>query len=423
MSGDAVAAVTAVRRRTHTSDAGGEKSISTPVTSEAATLSAWSELMRENKPDLRLLVGDSARQAELERIAAAPGAEAARHVVAREQAATHAGLPLLSDVSDYPEAVLAVHRAATSDVALMHVVEALLFSRSPDVPAHDTARVLVRELARRDKIEMMFALLHVMRQHGVPRDRVFYRSLMFACCKYDDLEVGIYALEQMFHDGIVDVPSMVRLFDSHTANCSRRAWHILDVILLTSPGINKLARWNLVTAAVLTAAASTVKLGRSKRARRGFITLPNTRGEHANPWRHTVDGIQTYLEVDPVSGHFELPAAYSPEQQELQDAMIELEDGARLRHYHLGTQSASMLAGAELLRDAIESRKLNGELVDFLLQRVGTDPTRQDGLRTLAPSPASRTDVLVEPALSFRLDSGAPGQKRADGEGGGGIIQ
>jgi len=409
----------AVRRRTHTSDAGGEKSIgSTPASTEAATLSAWRELLWNNKPTLSMLVGDSARQAELERIAAAPGAEAARHVVAREQAAAHAGLPLLSDVSDYPEAVLAVHRAATSDVALMHVVEALLFSRSPDVPAHDTARVLVRELARRDKVEMMFALLHVMRQHGVPRDRVFYRSLMFACCKYDDLEVGIYALEQMFHDGVVDVPSMVRLFDSHTANCNRRAWHILDVILLTSPGINKLARWNLVTAAVLTAAASAVKLGRSKRARRGFVTLPNTRGEHANPWRHTVDGIQTYLEVDPVSGHFELPAAYSPEQLELQDAMLELEDGARLRHYHLGTQSASMLAGAALLRDAIESRKIDGQLVHFLLQRVGADPTRQDGLRTLAPSPASRTDVLVEPAQSFRLDSGAAQQKRTEGDPG-----
>lgn len=339
---------------------------------------------------------DEARRDDFARIAADPSGETARHVVARSEAAAHGGLPLLSDVTDYPECVVELHRAATSDVALLHLVEALLFSRGADA-APATARVLVRELARRDKVELMFTLLHVMRQRHVPRDRLFYRSLMFACCKFDDLEWGLFALEQQFHDGLVDLPSMVRLFDSHTANCNRRAWHVLDVILLCAPGLNRLARWNLVTAALLTAAADAVKLGRSLRARRGFITLPNPRGEHANPWRHTVDGLQTYLEVDAASGRFELPAAYSPEQLELLDAMTELDDGVRLKHYHLGTQSESMLAGAALLRDAVESRQLNAELADFLLQRSGLDPTKKDGLRELEPSVSSRQQLLEKP--------------------------
>jgi hypothetical protein len=364
------------------------------VGSEQPSIDAVSAMLRDSvvprKPNLNLFVRDDARRAELERILRDPIAEAARHVVSRDAAANgHRGLPLLDDVSDYPEAVLALHRAATSDVTLLHMVEALLFARGVDA-AEGTARILVRELARRDKVELMFALLHVMRQRGVPRDRLLYRSLMFACCKYDDLDWGLYALEQQFHDGLVDVPSMVRLFDSHTANANRRAWHVLDVILLCAPGINKLARWNLATAAVLTAAAHALKLGRSVRARRGFVTLPNPRGEHANPWRHTINGIQTYLEVDARSGHFEVPAAYSPEQLELLDAMLELEDGARLKHWQLGTQSDSMRDGAALLREAIETRQLSGEFADFMLQRVGDDTTRADGLMGAAASPNVR---------------------------------
>lgn len=345
-----------------------------------------------NKPNLKLFVRDDARRAELERILRDPTAEAARHVVSREAATNgYRGLALL-DETEYPETVLALHRAATSDVTLLHMVEALLFARGADQAAA-TSRILVRELARRDKVELMFALLHVMRQRGVPRDRLLYRSLMFACCKYDDLDWGLYALEQQFHDGFVDVPSMVRLFDSHTANANRRAWHVLDVILLCAPGINKLARWNLATAAMLTAMAHSLKLGRSVRARRGFVTLPNPRGEHANPWRHTVGGMQTYLEVDASSGRFELPATYSPEQLELLDSMLELEDGSRIKHWQLGTQSDSMRAGAALLREAIETRQLSGEFADFMLQRVGDDATRADGLVGVAASNTVRIGV------------------------------
>ena len=136
-----------------------------------------------------------------------------------------------------------------------------------------------------------------MQTHNIARERKFYRSLMFACCKYDDLEWGKYVLENMFHDHFIDVPSMVRLFDSHTACADRRAWHLLDIVLLCAPGLSSFARGNLVTAAVLTAMASTFNLGRSTRARRGFITLPNPRGEWRNPWRHQVDNMQVYTEV------------------------------------------------------------------------------------------------------------------------------
>jgi hypothetical protein len=60
---------------------------------------------------------------------------------------------------------------------------------------------------------------------------------MFACCKYEDTDWGLYVLENMVtragaarvtlavrqaHESLRDVPSMVRLFDAHTAGASGR---------------------------------------------------------------------------------------------------------------------------------------------------------------------------------------------------------
>ena len=52
-----------------------------------------------------------------------------------------------------------------------------------------------------------------------------------------------------------------------------RAWHVLDLTLLLAPGLHWYARANLITGAMITALAHTVNLGRSTRARRGFISL------------------------------------------------------------------------------------------------------------------------------------------------------
>lgn len=299
-----------------------------------------------------VLVADDDDSVEtLRRIHADPVAEQSRHITSPALAATHRGLPLLDDV-EYPDSVLEMHRAATADVLRLHFVHNALFVRGVE-RAGETADILVREFARRDRVSLMFTLLHLMRQHDVPRSAVFYRSLMFACCKYDDLEWGLFVLENMAHDQHRDVAATVRLFDSFTACADRRAWHVLDVLCAVAPGLHRLARYNLLTAAVLTAMAATFRLGRSTRAKRGFITLPNNRGEHANPWRHTVGGIQTYLEVDWRTGEFHNPLFYDERQRELEDVMLEQQDGYRLRHWHDGTSSLAMDEGRKLLAEVV----------------------------------------------------------------------
>ena len=79
-------------------------------------------------------------------------------------------------------------------VCLPPVLNQLLLSRGKERAAQ-VGLTLVREFARRDKVALQFALLHKMRELGVPRDRRFYRSLVFACCKYDDADWALFALE------------------------------------------------------------------------------------------------------------------------------------------------------------------------------------------------------------------------------------
>ena len=85
----------------------------------------------------------------------------------------------MKETNDYPDDVLDLHRSATANVPKcvlvkspfpvsqlpqnsIYFIETLVFARGIENAA-ESAHILVRELARRDKISLLFTLLHVMR--------------------------------------------------------------------------------------------------------------------------------------------------------------------------------------------------------------------------------------------------------------------
>ena len=92
-----------------------------------------------------------------------------------------------------------------------------------------------------------------------------------------------------------------------------------------------------------------------------------------------------YTEVDLATGQFLNPDLYGERELELRDIMLELEDGSRLKHFYLGTESDAQRAARELMLEAVEKELVQPELLDELLKRIGDDKTRPDGFRISNP--------------------------------------
>ena len=134
--------------------------------------------------------------------------------------------------------------------------------------------ILMRFLCKQDKLEDAFALLNIMKEKGVPRGRETYRPLMLGCCKYEDNDFALLVLELMIHDGVTDWISFKRVFDSLGASVDRRIWNAYDVIKYFLP-VNRYGLASMRLTGYITEFMDDLNLGASKRAGRGFITLPN----------------------------------------------------------------------------------------------------------------------------------------------------
>lgn len=117
-----------------------------------------------------------------------------------------------------------------------------------------------------------------MKELGIPRDRETYRYLMFGCCKYSDVELAIYVMENMLEEGKPDFKSFKRLFDVCAANVDRRLWVAYDVMMWFYP-LKGMPSAALRTTCYLTEYMSMLGLRASERAGRGYITLPHHRGD------------------------------------------------------------------------------------------------------------------------------------------------
>lgn len=148
--------------------------------------------------------------------------------------------------------------------------------------------LLVRRFALNDDLGNAFLAVHALKLAGVPVEREAYRHLMFACCKYADVDLGLFAMELMLADGRPDFASFKRLFDVCASQVDLRLWVAYDVLRYWYP-LRGFPERALATTAYITELMDTLGLGPSKRAGRGFITLPNPRGEPFDPFRGLFD--------------------------------------------------------------------------------------------------------------------------------------
>lgn len=141
----------------------------------------------------------------------------------------------------------------------------------------------MRHFATQDDIGNAFRVVHAMKSIGVTPDRETYRYLMFSCCKYADVELGLYAMENMLYDNRPDFRSFKRLFDTCASGVDLRLWVAYDVMRWFYPleGFTSAA---LRTTAYITEMMKTLGMRQSSRAGRGFITLPNPRGDPPDPF-------------------------------------------------------------------------------------------------------------------------------------------
>jgi len=137
--------------------------------------------------------------------------------------------------------------------------------------------LLVRHFATRDDLGNAFRTLHALRQIG-KADRETYRYLMYACCKYHDLDLGLYVMEHMLYDGTPDFRSFKRLFDALASAVDLRLWVAYDVLMWFYP-MRGFPSNALRTTAYITELMKTLGMRDSARSGRGFVTLPNYRGE------------------------------------------------------------------------------------------------------------------------------------------------
>ena len=138
----------------------------------------------------------------------------------------------------------------------------------------ENCEIVMRYLCKEDKIEDAFSLLHLMKEKGVKRSRESYRPLILSCCKYDDLDYALLGLELMIDDGVVDWISFKRIFDTMGGAVDRRIWVTYDVIKFFLP-LNRFALASMRLTGYITEIMDDLKLGESKRSKRGYITLPN----------------------------------------------------------------------------------------------------------------------------------------------------
>jgi hypothetical protein len=106
---------------------------------------------------------------------------------------------------------------------------------------------------------------------------------MYACCKYEDINLGLFVMEQMLHDNRPDFRSFKRLFDACASAVDLRLWVAYDVMMWFYP-LKGFGQNSLKTTAFITELMHTLGLRASSRAGRGFVTLPNPRGEPYDPF-------------------------------------------------------------------------------------------------------------------------------------------
>jgi hypothetical protein len=90
--------------------------------------------------------------------------------------------------------------------------------------------LLMRHFTMRDDLGNAFRVAHAMKSIGLEIDRETYRYLMFGCCKYSDVELGLFVMEQMLYDNRPDFRSFKRLFDVCAAQVDLRLWVAYDVM-------------------------------------------------------------------------------------------------------------------------------------------------------------------------------------------------
>lgn len=143
--------------------------------------------------------------------------------------------------------------------------------------------LLVRHFATRDDLGNAFRVLHALKSIGGEVDRETYRYLMFACCKYSDIDLGLFAMEQMLFDNRPDFRSFKRLFDTCAAQVDKRLWMAYDVMMWFYP-LKGFGQNALKTTGYITEVMKMIGMRESGRAGRGFVTLPNPRGEPYDPF-------------------------------------------------------------------------------------------------------------------------------------------
>ena len=250
--------------------------------------------------------------------------------IAREAVPFHRGLALCDD-TEYPEEITGMLDRITTHPTLLAALDVCL--HVDPTPRH--VATVMRAFARADELEAAFAWLHVASIRGVPVTRGTMRSLAFAASRYGDIELALFSIECALQRRVVDVPSLKRVFDACTEQVDLRGWTVYDALVATTPTLSWVARANLQTSMYVTQIMRALGMQKSKRSGRGYITLPNPRGEIAGPWRVAVDGLMVYREIDMETGRFLDPKEYDDEQKELVDVMLELEDGTVLRDHHL----------------------------------------------------------------------------------------
>lgn len=146
--------------------------------------------------------------------------------------------------------------------------------------SHDkrTSNLLVRHFSTNDDLGNAFRVLHAMKELGIPRERETYRYLMFGCCKYSDIELGLFVMENMLNDRVPDFRSFKKLFDTCAVNVDLRLWVAYDVMSWFY-GLRGAPSAALKTTAYITEFMKTLGMRPSERAGRGYITLPHHRGD------------------------------------------------------------------------------------------------------------------------------------------------
>jgi hypothetical protein len=190
---------------------------------------------------------------------------------------SHSGLELRANV-DYPVEVK----------SLVEMIKAsprtnLLVSSLGEIDVPRKGALLVRYFAIRDDLGNAFRVVHALKMLGEDVDRETYRYLMLGCCKYEDIDLGLFVMEQMLYDNRPDFRSFKRLFDACASAVDLRLWIAHDVMMWFYP-LKGFGQNALRTTGYITELMKRLGLRQSSRAGRGFVTLPHYRGDPYDPF-------------------------------------------------------------------------------------------------------------------------------------------